>query len=36
MRIYPDDRLAIVAMTNSTARWDVDRLFTHLADLPWR
>jgi CubicO group peptidase (beta-lactamase class C family) len=33
MRIYPDDRLAIVAMTNSTARWDVDRLFGRLRDL---
>lgn len=35
MRIYPDTRLAIVAMTNTTAKWDVDRLFTKLKDLPW-
>jgi CubicO group peptidase (beta-lactamase class C family) len=35
MRIYPQDRLAMVAMANTTARWDVDRLFTALRGLPW-
>jgi CubicO group peptidase (beta-lactamase class C family) len=35
MRIYPDDRLAMVAMANTTAAWDVDRLFTQLKSLPW-
>jgi len=35
MRIYPEDRLALVAMANTTAAWDVDRLFTQLKSLPW-
>jgi CubicO group peptidase (beta-lactamase class C family) len=35
MRVYPNDRLAMVAMANTTAAWDVDRLFTQLKDLPW-
>lgn len=35
MRIYPDDGLAMVAMANTTAPWDVDRLFTGLKDLTW-
>jgi CubicO group peptidase (beta-lactamase class C family) len=35
MRIYPDQRLAMVAMTNTTFKWDVDRLFTGLQELSW-
>ena len=35
MRIYPDSRLAMVAMTNTTHKWDFDQLFTQLKDLPW-
>lgn len=35
MRIYPDQRLALVAMTNTTSAWDFDRLFTQLNDLSW-
>jgi CubicO group peptidase (beta-lactamase class C family) len=35
MRIYPHDRLAMVAMANTTAAWDVDGLFTQLKDLFW-
>jgi CubicO group peptidase (beta-lactamase class C family) len=35
MRIYPDDRIAMVAMANTTAAWDADRLFTQLKSLPW-
>jgi CubicO group peptidase (beta-lactamase class C family) len=35
MRIYPDQRLALVAMTNTTSAWDFDQLFTQLKDLPW-
>jgi CubicO group peptidase (beta-lactamase class C family) len=35
MRIYPENRLALVAMANTTAAWDVDRLFTQLKSLPW-
>jgi CubicO group peptidase (beta-lactamase class C family) len=35
MRIYPERRLAIVAMANTTAAWDVDRLFTALQELTW-
>ncbi|MCQ6270849.1 hypothetical protein M8J71_10185 [Pseudarthrobacter sp. R1] len=35
MRIYPEDRLALVAMAKTTAAWDVDRLFTQLKGLPW-
>jgi CubicO group peptidase (beta-lactamase class C family) len=33
MRIYPDLGLAMVAMANTTSKWDVDRLFTELAHL---
>jgi CubicO group peptidase (beta-lactamase class C family) len=33
MRIYPERRLAMVAMTNTTYAWDVDRLFTRLEEL---
>ena len=35
MRIYPGQRLAIVAMANTTTAWDVDRLFAQLRRLPW-
>jgi CubicO group peptidase (beta-lactamase class C family) len=35
MRIYPDQRLAMVAMANTTFRWDVDRMFTQLMELKW-
>lgn len=35
MRIYPQRRLAIVAMTNTTAAWDVERLFTQIGRLTW-
>jgi CubicO group peptidase (beta-lactamase class C family) len=35
MRIYPDARLAMVAMTNTTWTWDFDTLFTQLSELPW-
>jgi CubicO group peptidase (beta-lactamase class C family) len=35
MRIYPDRRLAVVAMTNTTHAWSFDRLFTQLLDLSW-
>lgn len=35
MRIYPEHRLAIVAMTNTTAAWDVDKLFTQIGRLTW-
>jgi CubicO group peptidase (beta-lactamase class C family) len=35
MRVYPHDRVAIVAMANTTASWDVDRLFTQLKELSW-
>jgi CubicO group peptidase (beta-lactamase class C family) len=31
MRIYPERRLAMVAMANTTSRWDVDQLFTRFA-----
>ena len=35
MRIYPDQRLAFVAMTNTTSAWHFDQLFTQLKDMPW-
>jgi CubicO group peptidase (beta-lactamase class C family) len=35
MRIYPEDRLAMVAMANTTAQWNVDKLFTALKELTW-
>jgi CubicO group peptidase (beta-lactamase class C family) len=35
MRIYPRQRLALVAMANTTSAWDFDRLFTYLKDLSW-
>jgi hypothetical protein len=35
MRVYPDDRLAMVTMANTTTAWDVDRLFTQLRGLSW-
>ena len=35
MRIYPEQRLALVAMTNTTFAWDADRLFTSLKELSW-
>jgi CubicO group peptidase (beta-lactamase class C family) len=35
MRIYPESRLAVVVMANTTAKWDVDRLITQIQDLPW-
>ncbi|WP_406053864.1 serine hydrolase domain-containing protein [Kribbella sp. NBC_00889] len=33
MRIYPHRRLAMVAMTNTTFRWEFDNLFTRLEQL---
>ena len=36
MRIYPDARLAMVAMTNTTRKWHFDTLFTQLRELLWR
>jgi CubicO group peptidase (beta-lactamase class C family) len=36
MRIYPDFRLAMVAMTNTTFPWNFDKLFTQLQQLSWR
>lgn len=35
MRIYPDARLAIVAMANTTAAWHADRLLTQLKEMAW-
>ena len=35
MRIYPESRLAMVAMTNTTFKWDFDQLFTQLKELSW-
>lgn len=35
MRIYPESRLAMVAMTNTTFKWDFDTLFTQLEQLRW-
>lgn len=35
MRIYPESRLAMVAMTNTTFKWDFDKLFTQLKELSW-
>jgi CubicO group peptidase (beta-lactamase class C family) len=35
MRIYPEDGLAMVAMANTTAQWNVDNLFTTLKELTW-
>ena len=35
MRVYPDARLAIVAVANTTAAWQTDRLFTQLKGIPW-
>lgn len=35
MRIYPDARLAMVAMVATTFKWDFDHLFTQLKELPW-
>jgi len=35
MRVYPESRLAMVAMTNTTYKWDFNKLFTQLKDLPW-
>jgi len=35
MRIYPESRLAVVAMTNTTFKWDFDQLFTQLEELSW-
>ncbi len=35
MRIYPQQRLAMVAMTNTTSAWDFDRLFTRLEEQSW-
>lgn len=35
MRIYPDDGLAMLAMANTTAQWNVDHLFTQLKELTW-
>jgi CubicO group peptidase (beta-lactamase class C family) len=34
MRIYPDTGVAMVAMTNTTFRWDFDKFFTELEKLP--
>ena len=35
MRVYPESRLAMVAMTNTTYKWDFDTFFTRLRELPW-
>lgn len=35
VRVYPDRRLAMVAMTSATFRWDFDHLFTQLEQLRW-
>ena len=35
MRIYPGSRLAMVAMTNTTFKWNFDKFFTQLKELPW-
>jgi CubicO group peptidase (beta-lactamase class C family) len=35
MRIYPGAGLAMVAMTNTTAKWDFDLMFTQLKELSW-
>ena len=35
MRIYPESRIAMVAMTNTTFAWAFDKLFTNLEELPW-
>lgn len=35
MRIYPEMRIAMVAMANTTSSWDIDQLFTQLRDLRW-
>jgi CubicO group peptidase (beta-lactamase class C family) len=35
MRIYPERRLALVAMTSTSFAWDVDELFTRLEELSW-
>jgi CubicO group peptidase (beta-lactamase class C family) len=35
MRIYPELRLALVAMTNTSFAWNFDGLFTQLKDLSW-
>ena len=35
MRVYPELRIALVAMTNTSFAWNVDGLFTQLKDLPW-
>jgi len=35
MRIYPDSQLAMVAVTNTTYKWDFDKLFTQLKELSW-
>jgi len=36
MRVYPGARLAVVAMANTTAKWDVNALFGRLEKLTWR
>jgi CubicO group peptidase (beta-lactamase class C family) len=36
MRIYPEQQLAMVAMTNTTSAWDVHALYTQLGELSWR
>lgn len=33
MRVYPESRLVMVAMTNTTFTWDFDKLFTQLKDM---
>lgn len=35
MRVYPELRLALVAMTNTSFAWNFDGLFTQLKDLSW-
>ena len=35
MRVYPGHGLAMVAMANTTRRWDVDDLFTRIGRLSW-
>ena len=35
MRIYPNNRLAMDAIANTTSKWDVDSLFTQIRELSW-
>ena len=35
MRLYPTQRLAVVAMANTTRQWEFDRLFDQIQALGW-